>query len=163
MDFRKKIILFSFTFFLIYLLLILFPLKKSFKNLSQREQEILNLTNEKFLVSKIFNEIKEIQGEREKIAKIQGALFDPKNPVGFIEFIEGLAKSENLEFSIKTQEREERVLFSVSFSGPLENALNLLMRLEKAPYFLRIEGFRFSKSQEKITGTIDFEILKVGG
>lgn len=162
MEFRKKIILLSLSFLMIYLFLIFFPLRKTFKNIFEKEKEVLNLRKEEISILENFNQVKEIQKEREKIEKIKEALFNPENPVPFIEFVENLAKEENLEFSLNTKEdknQKEKVIFSIAFSGELENIFNFLKKLENSPYFLRIESLKLSKGKEKIQGVVDFVVF----
>lgn len=162
MDFRKKIILLSLFLLFCYLFLIFLPLRKTFKNIFEKEREVLNLKKEEISILENFKQLKEIGKEREKIEKVKKALFDPKNPVPFIELVENLAKEEDLEFSLNSREdkkEKNKVIFSVSFAGELENIFDFLRNLENSPYFLRIESLKISKGKEKIQGVVDFVVF----
>ncbi len=155
MEFRKKIILLVVGFLLFNGLLIFFPLRKVVFETKESEKEILTLKQKE---NEFLGKIEKLrQFDQKKYAQLESALFDPKDPLPFINFLEGMAKQNDLTLNLKPGGGEN--LFSLSLSGESSRLLRFLSQLENGPYFVRIKKLTLNKGEKELEAQVLIEVL----
>lgn len=153
MAFKKRVILLCLFFLLFFGIFSFFAKKIFFESVLKKEKEILDLKKREKEILKKLEVLKSYQKEKEKFELTKAFLFDPQNPLPFINFLEDLLKKENLDFEIKAGGKNNE--FLISFSASFESFLNFLKKLERAPYFVKVKKIEISKEK----GTILIEVL----
>ena len=160
---KIKLILISTLFFLICLLFLFLNLSL-LKKIEKSAKEILRIKSEILAFEEKQKAFDEYKKEKEKIERIERALFEKEIPLPFFSFLKELSKL--LEVSIKvslSQTKKEifpTLYFQIYFSGNKTSVFEFLKKLENAQFFLEFQKLNISqKEKEEIEGEVLVKVL----
>lgn len=156
---KKKIIIISVIFGIIFLTLICFIIYPLFKGIKRNSQEIITVKKELISFQKAtdnFGKLKETYKELEPtLEKIDKIFIDPKIPIDLIKFWEETAKEAELSIDIsplsaKTDKSDpwNSMDFQLIITGYFSNFLKFLEKVEAAPYLFEIQNLAVQKFKE---------------
>ncbi len=137
-------------------------IKSNTGSLLQQRREIASVRANKEKVSRIKRKYSK---ELPEILKMRQMFVSKENPVPFIDFLEKLANEEGILFEIKSsfQDKEGNLVFNVSAISPYANLYRFLTKLEKGPYFVKVENLNIKRiSQKDIEKKKEFSEAKEG-
>jgi hypothetical protein len=151
-SFAKKIITISIVLGLVVLVLIFFVIIPIFKDIKEAAYNIIEAKKDLVFFEK---EVKRAEAFEENYnnleitpEKIDKFLIDSSVPIEFIDFLENLAKKQNLSikispaFSIESSETSfNSMVFKIETSGNFSEIMKFLGKMESSPYFVLIDKF----------------------
>lgn len=172
---KTKTYIISVFFIVICLAVVLsliFPICKEIKkeadNFVLYKNNIFSLQSQAAQLQAFYQKKTEYQLSFEKANK---SLADLKNPVDFIKFLEKSAKDSGANLDIlpvpeSVQKANNDLWQSTSFhlvsQGGFQGNLNLLNKIENAPYLVSIQNLKMIKGQQTNTVETDFSIKVFG-
>jgi len=144
-----------FGIMIFFIWLIFGKIKESSKDISSAKSALA--------LSKI--QVEEIEDFKSKygtyvsnLQRIDRAILDPQNPLGFIEFLENLASEENVNLIISplspSKEPEFKTLSAqLALEGKFINTLNFINKMENGAYLVSAQNLTVEHTGVSKTGT----------
>lgn len=166
MEIKKQIYIIISVFFLVAVFLSVFLIYPIHKEIVQKSEEMIIQRNNKLILESQFSEAEKFKQKYENykpnLLKINALFVDSKNPVTFIEFLEGLASESkvNLQISTPTSSKEGSLSyqnFQLSSSGSFAETLKFLRKIEAGPYLIKIQNLSIggAKLETKTKNPVD--------
>jgi len=150
---KGRTILFSVLFSILFLLISIFlilptfrEIKRTSKEISQTKSKLKEIAQrqeeiEKF--KKIFPEIKE------NLLKFENSFLNKEIPIDFVEFLEKIARDLKVQSQIAILgSSENSISFLIRGAGFPENVFRFIEKVENCNYLIQIEKIRMSKLSE---------------
>lgn len=157
MKVKNKIYFTSVIFALVCLILTLFLVYPTLKDIKNISDGIYSDKKEAALIYQQSNELdsfkKDLNSYKANLDKIDGLFIDPKNPVEFLKFLENTAYVSGVIVDINLVQNEKKTevsnslssLFQVDAKGDFSSMLFFAEKLESGPYLARIQNLSMSK------------------
>ncbi|OGZ62317.1 MAG: hypothetical protein A2639_00720 [Candidatus Staskawiczbacteria bacterium RIFCSPHIGHO2_01_FULL_34_27] len=154
----NKIQIYSIVFSIIALLLVVFLVYPTIKDIKYNSDKILENKSQIFYAdeqNKAIEEFKKSYSNYESnFMKIDQTLVDPNNPIDVIKFFElsGLESRLTLNITLIDSGKKENlngfnlINFNINTNGNFSDIVNLSEKLEKGPYLVKIKSLSMNKS-----------------
>lgn len=168
----NKIQIYSVGFFVVALLLIIFLVSPTLRDIKYNSDKILSNKSELVFTDKQSKEIEKFQNNYEvyepNLVKIDQILIDPKNPISFVEYLESSGRESGVALNINLINSEKKetlnnlpaIILNLNVKGGFVNVLNFSERIEKGPYLVKIKKLTMNREvleSERIN--VDAEFL----
>jgi hypothetical protein len=155
---KNKIYTISIVFGLTIIILIIFFVLPSLKEIKENSKDLLlgknNLAFLEAQVNEIENFKKNYNDYQPNLEKIDQLFVDSKNPVDFIKFLEKTASDFEIEseislLSLPQGKEQDTVIFQIFSKGDFSKILKFSEKLENGPYLIKIQNLTIKKSEKE--------------
>lgn len=173
---KNKIFLSAFLFLILNLILILFFIYPSWKEIQEKSEELI-LVKEKLLALeqevKSIDELKKLE-ERLKPAKekIESLFINKEIPLELISFLENLSQSCQVSQEILPLPKSSKkssltepwpfLDFQMKLFGSFPNIARFLEKIESGPFLIKVENLNIVRLNENELAKKEFEKFKLG-
>lgn len=174
-NFQDKIYLIATIYSVVALLLFIFLIYPTFKEIKKNSNAILSNKNQAVLTEAEMGELddfkRKYQSYKPKLEVIEKLFVNSKNPIDFVKFLEKISVDYKLVSDINlipSQNKSEDGFllstFQISSKGDISNVLKFIEKLEMGPYLIEVQKVNARKlvkntnNKDDLIGENDFDV-----
>jgi competence protein ComGC/acylphosphatase len=153
MNSKRKIILFSILFSILFLSILFFLILPNIKEIKRISKEISQTKSKLEEITRRQEEIEKFKrispSITENLSKLENSFVNREIPVDFVEFLEKMAKDLKIQSQISIlSSSKDSLSFQIKGVGVPESVFKFIEKIENCNFLIQVERIRISKLSE---------------